>query len=64
MISRKQMLKTLKEAEKSWEKTYLPKSMVSDIIFLLEDKDRAKKQGKITALPVPEEGAAPDDAQS
>ena len=62
MTSRTQMLKTLKEAEKSWEKTYLPKSMIGDIIFLLEDKDREKKRAKITALPTAQEEQT-DDAQ-
>lgn len=62
MTSRKQMLKTLKEAEKSWEKTYLPKSMIGDIIFLLEDKDREKKRAKITTLPTAQEEQT-DDAQ-
>ena len=55
MTSRKQMLKTLKEAEKSWEKTYLPKSMIGDIIFLLEDRDKKEKQPKPNLSIVKEE---------
>ena len=62
MTSRKQMIKTLKEAGKNWEKTYLPKSMIEDIIFLLEDKDREKKRAKITPLPTAQEEQT-DDAQ-
>lgn len=63
MTSRKQMIKTLKEAGKNWEKTYLPKSMIEDIVFLLEDRDKKeKKPGKLTVLPGTEEQT--DDAQS
>lgn len=55
MTSRKQMLKTLKEAEKSWEKTYLPKTMIGEIIFLLEDRDKKEKQLKPNLSIVKEE---------
>ena len=55
MTSRKQMIKTLKEAEKSWEKTYLPKTMIGEIIFLLEDRDKKEKQQKPNLSIVKEE---------
>lgn len=55
MTSRKQMIKTLKEAEKSWEKTYLPKTMIGEIIFLLEDRDKKEKQPKQNLSIVKEE---------
>jgi len=55
MTSRKQMIKTLKEAEKSWEKTYLPKTMIGEIIFLLEDRDKKEKQPKPNLSIVKEE---------
>ena len=63
MQNRKQMIKTLKDSAKGWEKTYLTKDMIENIVFLLEDRDKKeKKPGKLTVLPGTEEQT--DDAQS
>lgn len=55
MQNRKQMIKTLKDSAKGWEKTYLTKDMIENIVFLLEDRDKKEKQPKPNLSIVKEE---------
>lgn len=55
MQNRKQMIKTLKDSAKGWEKTYLTKDMIENIVFLLEDRDKKEKQPKSNLSIVKEE---------